>query len=49
MFKFIEGLPQGVMAIEATGKVTHEDYHNKLLSLAAEEVARSIIAEKQNH
>ena len=26
MFKFIEDLPEDVMAIEATGKVTHEDY-----------------------
>jgi hypothetical protein len=26
MFKFIEGLPHDVLAIEATGKVTREDY-----------------------
>lgn len=32
MLTIIEGLPPDVMAIEATGKVTHEDYH-KTLSL----------------
>jgi hypothetical protein len=26
MLKIIEGLPPDVMAIEATGKVTHEDF-----------------------
>ena len=34
MFKFIEGLPQDVMAIEATGKVTHEDYQHTLIPRA---------------
>ena len=34
MFKFIEGLPQDVMAIEATGKVTHEDYKSILIPKA---------------
>ena len=34
MFKFIEGLPQDVMAIEATGKVTHDDYRNILIPKA---------------
>ncbi len=28
MFKLIEDLPPDVMGIEATGKVTHEDYQN---------------------
>lgn len=31
MFKLIEGLPQNVLAIEATGKVTHEDYSDTLI------------------
>ena len=26
MLKFIEGLPQDVLAITALGKITHEDY-----------------------
>ena len=34
MFKFIEGLPQETMAIEATGKVTHEDYKSILIPKA---------------
>jgi hypothetical protein len=34
MFKFIEGLPPDVMAIEASGKVTHEDYRNTLIPRA---------------
>lgn len=34
MFKFIEGLPQDVLAIEATGKVTHKDYHDELIPRA---------------
>jgi len=31
MFKILEGLPEGVMAIKATGKVTHEDYRDTLI------------------
>jgi hypothetical protein len=31
MFKFIEGLPADVMAIEARGKITHEDYRDVLI------------------
>jgi hypothetical protein len=31
MFQFIDGVPPNVLAIEATGKVTHEDYHNTLI------------------
>ena len=31
MFRFIDGLPTNVLAIEAPGKVTHEDYHNTLI------------------
>jgi hypothetical protein len=34
MFKFIDGLPQDVLAIEATGKVTHEDYKSTLIPRA---------------
>ena len=34
MFKLIEGLPSDVLAIEATGKVSHEDYHNTLIPKA---------------
>jgi hypothetical protein len=31
MFKLIEGMPPDVMAIEAIGEVTHEDYHDTLI------------------
>ena len=31
MFRFIDGMPRNVVAIEATGKVTHEDYQNTLI------------------
>ena len=31
MFRIIEGMPPDVLAIEATGKITHEDYHNTLI------------------
>jgi hypothetical protein len=34
MFKFIEGLPSDVIAIEAVGQVTHEDYRNTLVPKA---------------
>jgi hypothetical protein len=34
MFKFIEGLAPGVIAIEALGKVTHEDYRDVLIPKA---------------
>lgn len=34
MFKFIDGLPQDVLAIEAAGKVTHEDYRRTLIPRA---------------
>jgi SpoIIAA-like len=34
MFKSLEGLPPNVMAIEATGKVTHDDYQNTLVPKA---------------
>ena len=31
MFRFIDGMSPNVLAIEATGKVTHEDYQNTLI------------------
>jgi hypothetical protein len=31
MFRFIDGMPPHVLAIEAAGKVTHDDYHNTLV------------------
>jgi len=31
MFRFIAGMPPNVLAVEATGKVTHEDYQNTLI------------------
>ncbi len=34
MFRVIDGLPPNVLAIEAVGKVTHEDYHNTLIPKA---------------
>ena len=34
MFKFIEGMPPDVMAIEAIGKITHEDYRNTFIPKA---------------
>lgn len=34
MFTFIDGLPDDVLAIEASGKITHEDYRNILIPRA---------------
>jgi hypothetical protein len=34
MFKFIEGLPPDVIAIEAIGQITHKDYHDTLVPKA---------------
>ena len=39
MLKFIEGLPPDVMAIEASGKVTHEDYRSTLIPKAEAMIA----------
>ncbi len=36
MFKIIEGLPEDVLGIEASGKLTHDDYVNKLIPLCDE-------------
>jgi hypothetical protein len=34
MFKSIEGLPSDVLAIEASGQITHEDYRETLIPTA---------------
>ena len=43
MFKFIDGLPRDVMAIEAAGKVTHEDYRTTLIPKAEAMMAKGPI------
>jgi hypothetical protein len=43
MFKFIDGLPQNVLAIEATGTVTHQDYHDTLIPKAEAMMAKGPI------
>ena len=43
MFKFIEGLPPNVRAIEATGKVTHDDYQNTFIPKAEAMLAKGPI------
>ena len=43
MFKFVEGLPPDVMAIEAIGEITHEDYHNTLIAKAEAMMAKGPI------
>jgi len=40
MFRFLEGLPPDVVAIEATGKVTHEDYQATLIPKAEAMIAK---------
>jgi hypothetical protein len=34
MYSFIEGLPDDVLGIEAAGKITHEDYRDRLIPKA---------------
>jgi hypothetical protein len=34
MFKSVEGLPADVLAIEASGQITHRDYRDTLIPLA---------------
>src|SRR5271165_3874905 len=34
MFKSIEGLPADVLAIEASGQITHQDYRDTLIPMA---------------
>ena len=41
--RFIEGMPQDVLAIEATGQVTHEDYRNTLIPKAEAMMAKGPI------
>lgn len=43
MFKFIEGLPPDVMAIEASGEVTDEDYRKMLIPKAEVMMAKGPI------
>ena len=43
MFKLIEGLPPDMMAIEAVGEVTHEDYRNTLIPKAEAMMAKGPI------
>jgi|GEM_PF-1295986 hypothetical protein len=43
MFKILEGMPPEVMAIEAIGKVTHEDYRNTLIPKAEAMIAKGPI------
>ncbi|MEP7174518.1 MAG: STAS/SEC14 domain-containing protein [Aestuariivirga sp.] len=43
MLTFIEGLPQDVLAMEAMGKVTHDDYRNTLIPRAEEMMAHGPI------
>jgi hypothetical protein len=40
MFRFIDGVPPNVLAIEASGKVTHEDYRNTLIPRVEAMLAR---------
>lgn len=40
MFKVIEGLPPDVLAVEATGKITHGDYIHTLIPSAEAIMAR---------
>ena len=43
MLKLIDGMPPEVLAIEATDKVTHEDYRNTLIPKAEAMMARGPI------
>ena len=43
MFIFIEGLPQDVLAVEATGKITHGDYRDTLVPKAEAMMAKGPI------
>jgi hypothetical protein len=44
MFRFIDGMPAHVLAIEATGKVTHKDYHDTLIPKAEAMMAKGPIS-----
>jgi hypothetical protein len=43
MFTFIEGLPGNVMAVEASGKVTHQDYRDTIIPRAEAMLAKGPI------
>lgn len=43
MFRFIEGLPPDVLGIEAEGKITHEDYRDRLIPKAEAMMAKGPI------
>jgi hypothetical protein len=43
MFKVIEGLPADVLAIEASGRITHEDYRDTLIPMAEALMAKGPI------
>jgi hypothetical protein len=43
VFKLIDGLPPDMLAIEATGKVTHEDYRDTLIPKAEAMMAQGEI------
>ena len=44
MLRVIEGLPEGVLGIEAVGKVTHEDYRDVLIPKAQAMMAKGPIS-----
>ena len=43
MFKTIEGLPSDVLAIEASGHITHQDYRDTLIPMAKGLIAKGPI------
>lgn len=43
MFKSIEGLPADVLAIEAVGQISHQDYSNTLIPMAEGLIAKGPI------
>jgi hypothetical protein len=43
MLTFIEGLPSDVLAIQATGNITHADYRDKLIPKAEALIAKGPI------
>jgi hypothetical protein len=40
MYTFIEGLPDNVLGIDAAGKITHEDYRDRLIPKAEAMMAK---------
>lgn len=44
MLKVIEGLPKGVLGVEASGKVTHADYRDVLIPRAEAMLAKGPIS-----